>query len=88
MLLEYYLLLRPKNRLLMRYFLLFIFWCFVWLPIEAQSSVLEKYIQLGIEQNLQNQKNGLAIEKQQYKIAEAKANRLPVVKKWSPAKQP
>ena len=52
--------------------------CFIPFLGNAQSE-LEKYIQLGIAQNLQNQKNGLAIEKQQYKIAEAKSNRLPVV---------
>ena len=45
----------------------------------AQSVVLDNYIEQGLQQNLQLQKNGLSLEKQQYKIAEAKANRLPVV---------
>ena len=45
----------------------------------AQEAVLEKYIQIGLEQNLQLQKNDLAIEKQRFKIAETKSNRLPVV---------
>ncbi len=65
--------------LLLHYAFLFTLSCFIPFLSLAQSPVLEKYIQLGLEQNLQNQKNGLAIEKQQYKIAEAKANRLPVV---------
>lgn len=63
----------------MRNYFLFFLFCFGSLFAKSQTAVLEKYIQLGIEQNLQNQKNGLALEKQQYKIAEAKANRMPVV---------
>ncbi|MEM1123266.1 MAG: TolC family protein [Bacteroidota bacterium] len=45
----------------------------------GQTAVLEKYVQMGISNNLQLQKNTLAIDKQQYKIAEAQSNRLPVV---------
>lgn len=52
-----------------------------WFPqaVKAQSSNLEKYIQQGLQQNLQLQKNNLAVEKQTYKVKEAKSNRLPVV---------
>jgi len=53
--------------------------CFIPQTGKTQSSNLEKYIQKGLQQNLQLQKNGLAIEKQKYKVKEAKANRLPVV---------
>ena len=63
----------------MRFLFLFTLSCFIPFLSLAQQPVLEKYIQLGLAENLQVQKNGLAIEKQQYKIAEAKANRLPVV---------
>jgi len=59
--------------------LLFILACFIPQTGKAQSSNLEKYIQQGLRQNLQLQKNNLAIEKQTYKIKEAEANRLPVV---------
>lgn len=52
-----------------------------WFPqaVKAQSSNLEKYIQQGLQQNLQLQKNNLAVEKQTYKVKEAKSSRLPVV---------
>lgn len=62
-----------------RLIIIFTLSCFIPFLSKTQSSILEKYIQLGIEQNLELQKNGLAVEKQQYKIAAAKANRLPVV---------
>ena len=62
-----------------RLIIIFTLSCFIPLLCKTQSSILEKYVQLGMEQNLQIQKNGLAVEKQQFKIAEAKANRLPVV---------
>ena len=58
---------------------LFIITCFGSVIVKAQTTNLEKYIQQGLQQNLQIQKNDLAIEKQTYKIKEAKANRLPVV---------
>lgn len=64
---------------LYRPLIIFTLSCFIPFLGNAQSSVLEKYIQLGIAQNLQIQKNELAIEKQQYKIAAAKSNRLPVI---------
>lgn len=58
-----------------------IFWLLLLLhpPLIGQSSILNQYVQMGLNNNLQLQKNGLAVEKQQYKIAEAKSNRLPVV---------
>jgi len=59
--------------------LLIILVCFIPKAGKAQSSNLDKYIQQGLQQNLHLQKNGLAIEKQQYKVKEAKANHLPVV---------
>lgn len=58
---------------------LFILACLIPQTGKAQSSNLEKYIQQGLQQNLQLQKNNLAVEKQTYKVKEAKANRLPVV---------
>ena len=54
---------------------------FGYLPLLGigQNDILDKYIQIGIAQNLQVQKNDLAIDNQQFKVAEAKSSRLPVV---------
>ncbi len=45
----------------------------------GQENVLDQYIQIGLQNNLQLQQEGYGITQQQLKVAEAKANRLPVV---------
>lgn len=58
--------------------ILFILWCCSYLAV-GQQSILEQYIQVGLQNNLQLQKEEYNITQQQLKVAEAKANRLPVV---------
>ena len=47
--------------------------------IIGQTAVLQGYIEEGLANNLQFQKNNLGLQKQNYKVAEAKSNSLPVV---------
>jgi outer membrane protein TolC len=56
-----------------------VYLCCLPLSLFGQEGILNQYIQTGIEQNLQMAKSRLTISKQEFKIKEADANRLPVV---------
>ncbi len=45
----------------------------------GQNTILQDYVKEGLSNNLQLQKNALGLQKQTYKVAEAKSNTLPLV---------
>ena len=49
------------------------------LLLSGQSGPLQTYIQQGLQNNLNLQKEAYGLDIQSSKVAEAKANRLPVV---------
>lgn len=61
------------------YIVLLLFYYFL-IPAcaESQNSILQKYIAIGIAENLQLQKNELSVQKQQLKAKEAAGSRMPV----------
>ena len=45
----------------------------------GQNTILQDYIKEGLANNLQLKKNALGLQKQTYKAAEAKSNKLPLI---------